>query len=149
MANQGSQAQNQLVKLVIEEFRHDMHFEFLACWLKLRDKDPSIAFNLPQFGYIVYHQSMPIAVAFLRQIEGDMGMFEGLCSNPEAEPQLRSDAIDALIGQLIETARGIGIKAVISWTKDKNTLERSMRHGFKEDLSTMITLDLLHAQVVH
>jgi hypothetical protein len=149
MVNQGSQLSNQSVKLTIEEFKHEEHFEFLACWLKLRDKNTEIAFNLPHFGYICFQGPMPVAVAFLRQIEGDMGMFEGLCSNPECGPELRSEAIDGLIQQLIETARGIGIKSVLAWSKDKNTLERSLRHGFKEDISTMITLDLLHSQVVH
>ena len=148
MESQSFQRHSLLANYKIEEFKKEEHLEFLLSWLRARNKGPEVADNLPAFGYIAYHHSRPVATAFLRQVEGNLGICEGLCTNPEASSNVRSIAIDSLIEQLIETAKAIDIKALIAWSQDKNTLERSVRHGFNKTADELLVFNIVKS-IVH
>lgn len=142
MASHAYQPPSRLGNMFIEDFDHEEHLPLLVSWLVLRGLKPSLALNLPEIGFIVYEDINPIACAFLRKVEGMIGICDGLCTNPKASGEARNLANDMLVQQLLETAKTLSMRNLIAWSEDKNTLERSVRHGFKPLPSALITYDL-------
>lgn len=124
----------------IEEFNFETHYEHLSNWLKARNMDSY--HNLPACGYVVYDNDLLVAAAFLRRVEGDFGMFDNLCSNPDAPSESRNLAIDMLARQIIDKCGALDINGLLAWSSDKNTLERSIKHGFKVVPGVVITMNL-------
>jgi hypothetical protein len=89
----------------------------------------------------------PVAVAFLRQSEGGVGILEGLATNPDASGSDRNNAIDCLIEMIVLAAEKLEIRYLLSYSRDKSTLERSKKHGFDVVPQTLIVKDLLKPSI--
>lgn len=148
MENRDFQRLNPLAKFEIENFNSD-HLVHLLAWLKARDLNSDIAKNIPSIGFTIFESHRPVAIGFLRQAEGGVGICEGLCTNPNIEPSIRNEACDLMVENLINAGKEIKVRTIIAWTRDKNTLERSLRHGFVKNSSTLIVYDLSKTESLH
>lgn len=133
----------------IEEYVKDKHQDYLMAWLKARKMPPALAEDVPSIGLILFEGSLPIAIAFVRQAEGDIGYFEGLCTNPNVAAETRNIAVDALVLQIIETAKEFKMRMIRASTADNNTLTRALRHGFRKLPGTMIAIELQKVSTMH
>jgi hypothetical protein len=112
-------------------------------WLRAREHKPVEMSDLPSIGFVVSEGDFRIAVCFLRRCEGNYGILDGLCTNPEADSELRHVAIDTAVRMICEEARQREITNLVAWTIDKGTLERGCdRHGFSKSEHAVITKDL-------
>jgi hypothetical protein len=118
------------------------YYEFLCSWLAARNIDIWSNEYLPNVGYITVDDTLPIAMGFLRMIEGNAGMIDALISNPESNPTLRNQAIDLVVTQLITKAKELKLSGLISFSSDENTLIRSEKFGFKIQAQQLIALKL-------
>lgn len=98
--------------------------------------------EIPKVGFIALRDKEPVASAFLRRLEYNYGMIDGLITNPNSLPEYRHFAIDALIDKIKEKAIDLGIRRLIAFSVDKSTLARSSRLGFVQLPDTLIALDL-------
>lgn len=114
------------------KFEHYKHLSITLEWLKIRDTYIPEASEFPAIGYITYLEDVPVAVAFLRKVEGGFAQLDGLCTNPAVESTIRDKALDIVVTTILLAARDHGFKNVIAFTKDKNTRLRSQKHGFVE-----------------
>lgn len=105
----------------------EQHVRF---WLEQRHMPETLLAELPLLGVIAYRGTRAIAAGFLRTVEGNFAMIDSLISNPDAVGAVRSAALDAVISQLIDLAKELGIKSLISTSRDYNTVKRAERHGF-------------------
>lgn len=96
---------------------------------------------LPRVGGIVFYAGRPIAIGFVRQCEGNVGIWDGLITDPQAEPIERDKCLDALLIFLIRTMKSYGITRIISWAQDSNTIERAQKLGFKPIDATLMAGD--------
>lgn len=126
----------------IVQYDSGLHEKFVRTWLKARNLSEDLCENHPAIGLIAIHNEVPIAVGFLRQVEGGFGMFDGLCTNPKMESLVRNKAIDMLVDELIHVAKSFEMKAIIAWSVDMGTLIRAERHGFKKMNDQLINLNL-------
>lgn len=149
MENPNFQPSNRLDKFKTETFDPETHTELLLSWLKSRNISSDIAKNLPDIGFLISDAHRPVVIGFLRQVEGNLGICEGFCTNPEIEPSLRNEANDLMVQQLIETGRSMNLTTLMAWTRDNNTLERSLRHGFVKSPSVLISYDLSQPSNIH
>lgn len=149
MENQDSRLQSQPDSYTVEVFNDELHMGLLISWLKARDMSMEMTKNLPSVGFVIFESHRPIAIGFLRQVEGHVGICEGLCTNPEIEPSTRDTAADIMVERLIEAGRELKFTTLMAWTIDKHTLERSLRHGFVKNPSTLIAYDILQAPKLH
>lgn len=99
-------------------------------WLNERALTVPPEDETPQVGIVVRHGIIPVCMGFLRRIEGGYAQIDGLISNPKCDKDMRNKAIDLLIKNLIDKAKALKIKGICSYSIDKNTIERSTRHGF-------------------
>jgi hypothetical protein len=141
MANLDSKLPEAQVKIIIRQFNVDEHLKFINEWLIARNMHEITSEDIPQLGYILFHENLPVVTAFLRVCEGDMGFLEGLTTNPEAHSLIRNIGIDAITNQIVKKSKDLGMKRIIAWSLDSGTLLRSEKHGFLRSPFTLIVRD--------
>lgn len=114
----------------LEKYDALKHHSLIVYWLGLRCIDQAVADDLPKIGYIAYNRSLPIAAGFVRSCEDDLGMIEGLISNPMAKSEDRHDGLDDVIDACIQYAKARGVKRLLAYSIDVGTIKRSQSHGF-------------------
>lgn len=99
----------------------------VARWYSLQgEKPPSV--QVPQVGLI----EEGVAVGFLYQADGALGLLDGYVSNPEAKPEDRHKALNDITVELMRIANENGINNVIALTRDPSIAMRATMHGFKD-----------------
>jgi hypothetical protein len=124
------------------KYVHKIHFECIIQWLEARGMSAKGSENLPCVGYVALSEAKPVAIAFLRICEGSLAIIEGLTTNPEAPSAVRHNAINDLIMQLINDAKMLGVKQLLSYSIDGDTIKRSESYGFKLLPHSLIGMDL-------
>lgn len=128
--------------LKIHDYHEVFHVKHLYDWFKLRKMDLQLIDELPVIGSIAIYKDLGVAAAFLRMVEPNYGIFDGLITNPEALPHLRNEAIDLCVKSIIEKAKKSKMKHLIATTIDAGIIERSKKHGFVGVPHASIILDL-------
>lgn len=137
------------VELSVKYFDHD-DLPFLNDWLRARDLSPKEIHDIPSIGFVVSEGDFRIATCFLRRCEGNYGIVDGLCTNPEADSELRHYAIDVAVKIICEEAKQREITHLVAWTVDNGTLERGCtRHGFSKSRHTLLTKELFTPPQTH
>lgn len=116
----------------IRKFVPELHLDTLNTMLVQRKHPPTSLQDLPRIGFVIYEMDLPITFAFLRQCEGNYAQVDGLTSNPKCTSEQRHKALDLAITACIETAKVLNFAGLIAFTKNKSTLERSIRNGFQQ-----------------
>lgn len=111
-------------------------------WLAQNSHELATHDEIPKIGFVAMRGRYPIAVAFMRQCEGNIAMLDGLATDPKASGKFRHEAIDLLVTHIIKIADKMRLRAIIAHTRDASTLERSKKHGFVVIPMTVISKDL-------
>lgn len=111
-------------------------------WLNERKLPTPKLEDIPRIGFMCLKNGEPIAAAFLRACEGKVGWFDSLVSNPHAALFTRHMAIEALIDQILKTAKENGFNRVIAFSIDDGTIRRSEKRGFIKQKHTVVSLVL-------
>lgn len=98
--------------------------------------------GLPKCGFVARCDSGPIAVGFLRMVEGGYAQLDTLVSNAEMSSGLRHEGISMVVTELIERAKQLKLKGIIAFTEDHGVLARAAHLGFKLVPQTIISLPL-------
>lgn len=120
-------------------------FESLQCLLRSQDY---IGFDiitpdaLPACGFMAVDDTTPVAVGFLRLVEGGYAQIDTLVSNKELSSQTRHDGISAVVDHLIKYAIVLKLKGILAFTADDGILKRANVLGFKVVAETIISLPL-------
>lgn len=108
------------------------HLEPMCRWLYQRGSFVPSRSDIPSLGMVINDDSSMIAMGFLRSVEGEMAIWDGMVTNPERSSEDRDLALDLLMSRLLEIAKVSGIKRIFAFTDDSNTLARAIKHGFYE-----------------
>jgi len=110
-----------MVRLVVPS-----DFKEIVSWHKTHGMsvDPSL---FPKTGFI----EPGIACGFIYITGTPVGFIEGYCSNPDADPHDRNEALDSITVSIIDLAKNVGIKVLKAETSDNTILLRAIRHGYK------------------
>jgi hypothetical protein len=98
--------------------------------------------NYQCWAFLAYEKDEPVAAGFLRHIEKQYALLDSLITNPLSAPHLRDQAINAVVGKLILTAKKQGVLKILATSTDEHTLLRSRKFGFVASPHTLIVLDL-------
>lgn len=99
--------------------------------------------NLPKIGYIAILSNQPIAVGFLRRLEGNYAQMDTLVSNPYFGSKIRHDGINLVVNSLIGDAKELKLDGIIAFTKDQGVLDRAKSIGFQVLEQTLISLPIV------
>lgn len=98
--------------------------------LKARDMSSDLIDDLPGCGLIAYDKGKPVALGFVRRIEGTYVMLDSYITDPGIESSIRNRALDHITHKLIQWAHSHGVTKVLAFSTDENTISRAYRHGF-------------------
>lgn len=136
------------------KYKAKEHYHIIKDWLEARELRVPPINEMPHLGYLVHNLQSEdlvhnlqgghfIAAGFIRRVEGSFGLFDSLVTNPDSTPEERNSALDIVVNQLLTEAKARGMKKLIAFSEDKNTLLRSERFGFVKLSHTLIALDIL------
>lgn len=111
-------------------------------WLTARGKAPVSLSGIPELGLMAENSQGPIAAAFIRRCEGNVGMIDGLVTNPKASSLDRHQAIDLVVQRLLAIAKTLELTRVLAFSTDEGTLRRSEKHGFRKTNYIVISQSL-------
>jgi hypothetical protein len=86
--------------------------------------------TLPKIGYIALLHDQPIAVGFLRRVEGGYGQLDTFATNPYFGSQIRHQGIELVVEALLDEAQHLKLHGLICFTKDPGILARAKDRGF-------------------
>lgn len=119
------------------------HLDLVNSWLEARGEKTARIEEIPIFGFIAYGEAgKAVAAGFLRRCEGQVGVFDSLVTDPEARGPIRHEAIEAIVFEILKTARALKMGRVIAFTRHLSIIERAKSHGFEQQAHTLITLTL-------
>lgn len=115
--------------MIIIPFKRSKHKKYYQKLIANRDL-PDYSHDLPKFGLIALHNNEPIAIGFLRKMEGGYAMMGEYMTNPQSLPEVRDRALDLITYKLIKIAKSSGLKGIMAFTKEQNIIDRATKHGF-------------------
>ncbi len=129
--------------LWVRKYVAPIHSLFISDWLLERGMNTEIIHDLPKLGWMVYGDE-PLAAGFLRLVEGNYGLIDGLITKPFVGlgNRRRSEALDLIVEKIIHEAKVLGLKKIFAFSSDKATLTRSLKHGFIHQIDTMIVKEV-------
>ena len=127
----------------VERYSEAKHYKLMLEWLTKHEHYLPPKDEMPTVGFVVYYQDItPACMGFIRRVEGNFGQLDGLVTNPDLPGEIRSQAIDIAVQNIIAKAKLMGIKALTATSVDYSTLMRSLKHGFVPTPHSCIVLDL-------
>lgn len=127
-------------EFAVRRFRHPDDFEHLKEWMCGRSMATSPIEEVPRIGFIVWKEGKPIAAAFLRDCEGGIGIFDSMITDPKSALFTRHLAIEILINKVMIYAKENRVRRLLAFTTDAGILKRSIKHGFKKQSHSVISL---------
>lgn len=129
--------------LQIEAFHPETHRQVLCDWFFEYQFNVSKLFEgLPKLGRLVFDEEGAIAAAFLRKMEGNYYLLDGLIADPKSSGKRRYRALDLAVEAVIREAKRKKCSRILAYSEDTGTLKRSLRHGFYTLPDTLICLAL-------
>jgi hypothetical protein len=129
--------------MIVRFYQRSLHYDLIKSWAVKRLLSSDILNDLPKIGFIAFDDDeCAVACAFLRKCEGNVGILEGLMTNPECNSFDRHLAIDMSVKCLIKFSISRKYKVILAYSLDESTLARSSSHGFIRQEHTLIKLDL-------
>lgn len=101
-----------------------------------------ISDNLPEIGFIATEGAIAVAAGFLRKVEGGYAQIDTLVSNKQMPAEMRHIALAGIVDALINEAKHLKLKGIISFTSDESVLLRAVATGFQVSSQAVIVLPL-------
>lgn len=126
----------------LERYIEKWHKHLLAELIVARGIKESVLGEVPSYGVIALVEETPVCSGFLRNIENNMGMIDGLITNPKRSSAERHEALNLVVGNLIEAAKEFKMNILMAFTLDDSVKGRANAFNFEELPHTMIKLDI-------
>ena len=110
-------------------YDHEEH-EYLLEFIAAKNGITSNGIIPSKIGFIGIVDNYPIAFGFLRDVDGQYGIIEGIMTDPDRSPARRHHALSAVINFLIDESKSLKHKLILAWTKEESILKRADDLGF-------------------
>lgn len=112
---------------------------------ELSEKNEMLDINpeeIPVMGVVIENNDSVIAMGFLRQCEGYVGIMDSVITDPQTKSEDRNQALNILFEEVIKLAGSINIHNLIGFTVHPGMCERSKRFGFVEIKHKILSLEI-------
>jgi hypothetical protein len=84
-----------------------------------------------------------IAALFLYSTDSSICFLENMISNKKSDPDLKEEALNLLMGSMLELANELGFKVAYATTRNSKVIVRAIKHGCKIEINqTLLTKNL-------
>lgn len=98
--------------------------------------------TLPKIGYIAMMGKQPVAIGFLRRLEGGYAQLDTFATNPFLGSKIRNEGLDLVVKNLLDEAKSLRLNGILAITEDQGILNRAKFLGFNEIPQKLIGLRL-------
>jgi len=113
-------------------------YNLFTGWLQRRGMNASVLDEIPHKGRIIYYNAKPMAIGFIRDVEGGFAMIDGYLGDPDSDANTRSKCLDLLTLDLLEYAKSLRLNKIFAFTVNKKTIRRALKLGFHKQKHTLI-----------
>jgi len=115
----------------VERFNKVKHLASANALLAHREMSEAWTAVLPRFGFIVHKDDKPVAMGFIRVLEGKMGVLDSYITNKEFDYDVRSAALDLISDALVAFSRvDLKLNGLIAFSDHPNIIQRATKYGF-------------------
>lgn len=111
-------------------FNKSEHYNLFCRWYEIRNFPKVPEDLLPPTGLVVSYDGAFVAMGFLYRTDGGIASISHLATSPVAPGDIRNEALNLLINNLILIASGEKFKLVTIATNLKKLFSRLGEHGF-------------------
>lgn len=91
---------------------------------------------------MVYDECGMIASGSIRNVEGNYGIMDSFVTNPQCGPEIRHDALNRLMQELIDAGKSLGMRKLLAFSFHDNIMNRAIKYGFEVHSHVYATLNL-------
>lgn len=102
------------------------HYAEVCNWWKAHSWPLMPLSLLPKTGYIV----RDVAAGFLYNTDSGIAWIEWIVSNPESDKAIRNEALDLILGNLIDDAKKMNKTFIFTSSDNEKLINRYKKHGF-------------------
>lgn len=117
---------------------HELYNKLVG-WLQRRAMPATDLDNLPHKGKIIYYMGAPVAIGFIRDVEGGFAMIDGFLADPDCDVNIRSECLDLLTFELIDLAKSLRLNKIFALTTNRKTIKRAQKLGFHKQKHVLIS----------
>jgi hypothetical protein len=129
--------------LLITPYDQNYHAHHASFLLKLRNMNENLVNTLPKEGYIALAaDDSPVALGFIRHVEGNMCLLDSYITNPESPATMRNVAINIINDSLIQHCKDSKIELIIAFSIHEELMNRLYDKGFSKFCTNVGTLAL-------
>lgn len=107
-------------------------FRFVEEWISKRGLQKQDQAFYPPNGRTIVHEETLICVGFLTKTDAGYSAIGNFMSNPDVSREIRHEAMNLLIQELLELSRNNGFLHVAASSNNKKLLEFYKENGFAE-----------------
>jgi hypothetical protein len=111
----------------IRKFDKEKDYLQMCSWYKAHAKPSPYITSLSTNGFIVEN----ICMGFLYSTDSDIAFIEGYISNPDCNRKDRKEALDILSNRLLDEAKALGFKKVLSFSNRPSVKSRMKKYGYE------------------
>ena len=109
----------------------DEDYPVLYAWWQLRDRPCPDRIFLPETGIMIQDNQNQYCAGFLHETKSNFAFIGNISSNPNTAKELRSNALDMMIYELITLAISLGYKLITGSSNHPALQQRYRKLGFK------------------
>ncbi len=115
----------------VERFNKLKHRDSANILLQSREMTEAWTAILPRFGFIVHQGDVPVAMGFIRLLEGKMGVLDSYIANRESRSAIRKRALSLISYEIVEFSKGtLKLKGLIAFSDHPNIIQLATDHKF-------------------
>ena len=116
--------------MLIIPFNQIKHNKHAITLLNARGMDPNLVNDLPEHGLIALEGDTPIAMGFIRRVEGLSAMLDSYITAPNASSEARGRAVTIITRKLLHWAKSGGCMRMMSFSLEPSFVTRAEALGF-------------------
>lgn len=115
--------------MIVTPFNKETQILLAKRLLRSHSMGMDLAYDLPEFGLIAVDGGEPVAMGFIRKMEGNYALLDSYITHADAPAELRDRALDIITYKLIKIAKDNDISKLIAFSGEPSIIARSINHG--------------------
>lgn len=120
--------------MIIERYAPTMFDDLIKIHLTQKSETADLIQpeHVPEIGFIAKQDTTPIAIGFLRRLEGGFAQIDTLVTNADLNSSTRNEGLSAVVKKLLDTAKTLKLHGLLFTTAEPTIIRRAEELGFRQ-----------------